>query len=274
MKILVAFIFIFFVFNIYIFMVKPKVLVYQNQSQGNIVAAQEFIYNEKAPNIIVGSSMAARMKKEFLPSDYLNLSFGGGSALTGLEILKKSGFIPKTIFVENNVIFRNKDKKMIDSLFYPILWKIKNYLPSLQEKYQPLNIIVSYIKGAVGKSHDEYMNETVDQKIFRMSLERQVISYNNQLSMYEKELVELLELIDFFEKKGVKVIFFEVPIYDELSNSIRAIQQRTIIKENFSNKWLENPNNLDYETTDGIHMTYKSAFEYSKYFIQMAKAIK
>ena len=115
-------------------MVKPKVLVYQNQSQGNIVAAQEFIYNEKAPNIIVGSSMAARMKKEFLPSDYLNLSFGGGSALTGLEILKKSGFIPKTIFVENNVIFRNKDKKMIDSLFYPILWKIKNYLPSLQPK--------------------------------------------------------------------------------------------------------------------------------------------
>ena len=64
----------------------------QNQLQQNYSYAQDFIYEKKTPNIIVGSSMAARMKNEFLADNYYNLSFGGGSVLTGLEIIKRSGF--------------------------------------------------------------------------------------------------------------------------------------------------------------------------------------
>ena len=116
-KILLVFIAFFVSYNYYIITVNPKVTSFQNQWQQNYSFAQDFVYGAKTKNIIVGSSMAARMKNSFLPDDYYNLSFGGGSALTGLEIIKRTGYIPEYIYIENNIIFRNKDIQMIDDLF-------------------------------------------------------------------------------------------------------------------------------------------------------------
>ncbi len=119
-KILIIFISLFIGYNFYLYIKQPEVTIYQNQWQGNMVFAQDFIYGTKSDTIIVGSSMAARLERSFLPKDIYNISFGGGSALTGLEILRKLDFTPKTIYVETNIIFRTKDKKMIDNLFIPV----------------------------------------------------------------------------------------------------------------------------------------------------------
>jgi len=255
-------------YNVYLLLVKPKISMYQNQQQKNYSFAQDCIYNNKAKNIIVGSSMAARMYNDFLPKDFYNLSFSGGSVLTGLEIIKKSGFIPKNIYIENNVIFRKEDSKMIGRLFYPILWNLKGYVPALKERYQPLNIIASKIKGSYGKTYEEHMNEKRDENIFNMSIKINIKNYNKSLVDYQNKLDKLKDLVTYFENKGVKILFFEMPIYEILANSLKAREQRNIIKTDFNNKWLKSPNNKYYKTTDGIHLMYKSAFVYSKNFIR------
>ncbi len=242
--------------------------MYQNQWQQNYSFAQDFIYGNSPENIIVGSSMAARMRKEFFPQNYFNLSFDGGSVLTGLEIIKKSGFIPKTIYIENNIIFRAKDEKFLDALFYPVAYKAKKYIPALQEKYQPLSILLSTLKGSYGKTHDEYMNDTRNIKVFNANILIQEKVYGTPLTDYQKELDALESLISYFENRGVEVLFFEMPIDTNLADSIKAKQQRKIIRDHFKmNIWLQEPVNSDYTTTDGIHLLYKSAYAYSKVFL-------
>lgn len=273
-KTILIFVVLFVSYNIYLFIAKPEITMLQNQQQKNYSFPQDFIYDNKAKNIIVGSSMAARMFNDFLPKDYYNLSFSGGSVLTGLEIIKKSGFIPKNIYIENNVIFRKKDEKLLSSLFFPVMWQIKRYIPALKEKYQPLSIMASKLKGSYGKTHEEHMNVKRDENIFNMTIKLQIKNYNKSLVDYQNKLNKLKELITYFENKGTKILFFEMPIYEKLANSIKAKEQRAIIKSNFNNKWLDLPNNKHYKTTDGIHLMYKSAYTFSHKFIKEIDARK
>lgn len=264
---------LFLVYNTFLILKQPKINMLQNQWQQNYSFAQDFIYEKrKADNIIVGSSMAARINNDWLPHNFYNLSFGGGSVLTGLEIIKKSGFIPKNLYIENNIIFREKDTTMIDGLFYPVLWQVKRYIPALKEKYQPLNLVISKLKGGYGKNHAEQMNEKRDEKIFNMTFSRQQENYNRSLKNYNDELNDLKRLIFYFEKQGVNIVFFETPIDDRLAKSTSSIEQRTIIKDNFKNKWLNLPTNDNYSTADGIHMIYKSAYEYTHEFLMQTNS--
>lgn len=267
-KIIFLFVILFGLYNLFLVLEKPDIKMFQNQWQKNYSFAQDFIYENKAENIIVGSSMAARMQNDFLPKDFYNLSFSGGSVLTGLEIIKKSGFIPKNIYIETNIIFRNKDNKLLNNLFYPILWQIKKHIPALQEKYQPLNLVASKIRGSYGKTHKEHMQEKRNEKIFNLTIQRRLKNYNKSLESYENELSNLKILIEYFSKKGVNIVFFEMPIENRLANSIKAKEQRKIIKNNFANKWLKLPSNDNYVTADGIHLIYPSAFKFSKEFVK------
>lgn len=249
--------------------------MYQNQWQQNYSFAQDFIYNNQAENIIVGSSMAARMRNEFFPQDFFNLSFVGGSVLTGLEIIKKSGFVPRTIYIENNIIFRSKDEKFLHALFYPLLYKVKKQIPALQEKYQPLNILLSTLKGSYGKTREEYMEESQNIKVFSANIPIQKKAYSTPLTDYQKELDALERLISYFEESGAEVLFFEMPIDAGLADSIKAKQQREIIWDRFKkNIWLQEAVNSDYATTDGVHLLYKSAYKYSKVFLMEAQRRK
>lgn len=267
-KIIFLFVILFGLYNLFLVLEKPDIKMFQNQWQKNYSFAQDFIYENKAENIIVGSSMAARMQNDFLPKDFYNLSFSGGSVLTGLEIIKKSGFIPKNIYIETNIIFRNKDNKLLNNLFYPILWQIKKHIPVLQEKYQPLNLVASKIRGSYGKTHKEHMQEKRNEKIFNLTIQRRLKNYNKSLESYENKLSDLKILIEYFSKKGVNIVFFEMPIENRLANSIKAKEQRKIIKNNFANKWFKLPSNDNYVTADGIHLIFPSAFKFSKEFVK------
>ena len=267
-KIIFLFVILFGLYNLFLVLEKPDIKIFQNQWQKNYSFAQDFIYENKAENIIVGSSMAARMQNDFLPKDFYNLSFSGGSVLTGLEIIKKSGFIPKNIYIETNIIFRNKDNKLLNNLFYPILWQIKKHIPVLQEKYQPLNLVASKIRGSYGKTHKEHMQEKRNEKIFNLTIQRQLKNYNKSLESYENKLSDLKILIEYFSKKGVNIVFFEMPIENRLANSIKAKEQRKIIKNNFANKWFKLQSNDNYVTADGIHLIFPSAFKFSKEFVK------
>jgi len=272
-RIVIIFVVLFIFYNVYLIVQKPNVTMLQNQWQNNYSFAQDFIYDNKAKNIIVGSSMAARIQNKFLPKNYYNLSFSGGSVLTGLEIIKRSGFIPKNIYIENNIIFRHEDNKLLNILFYPFLWEIKKYVPSLREKYQPLNLIISKIKGAYGKTHDELLKISRDNNIYDLSMKRQQKNYDKNLKQYDIKLKQLKNLVKYFEVQGTKITFFEMPIDINLAKSIKAKEQRNVIKVNFKNNWMRLPDNDEYTTTDGIHLIYKSAYEYSDEFLKLTRRV-
>lgn len=264
LKIISIFLGIFVVYNIYLIVQHPKITMFQNTNQSNISKVQDYIYHESNDIVLVGSSMSNAIDKTFFKDKVYNLSFSGGSSLTGLELIKKSGKTPKIILIESNIIFeRNIDNSFIDSIYTPILWEIRRTIPALQEKYQPLNIIISSIKGNVGKSHGQRMSDNRNETVFNNQMKLKLKNINSKLGNFTEKLTFLKKNIKEFEKKGTKVYFIELPVEKEIQNSLKYKETRKIIQRNFN--FLDiNVNNGVYQTSDGIHLIYRSAYQISQ----------
>ncbi|WP_143000173.1 MULTISPECIES: hypothetical protein [unclassified Helicobacter] len=227
---------------------------------------------------MLGSSLAARLDKDLLESAGIyNLAFAGGSVQSGLEIIKRSNKIPQILYIETNVLFeRDADSAMLGILFDPLLFKARYYLPALQEKYQPLNVFASFIKRFGGKSDEEKRAIKRDEKIYNLSMEGFLKRYQQPLASlpnYQNRLDSLQKQLQYFENKGVKIIFFTMPIDPLLAKQPRFIEENTLLKQTFSYPFLPMPKHSEYETTDGIHLLYESSERFSKEFVKNAQQI-
>lgn len=281
-KICIIFLLIFVVYNVFLWVFRPQITATQNQWQQNLVATQNFIYDARITQfaesgaynaIIVGSSMSARLDSAKLEArNIYNLAFGGGSALSGLEIIKRANKVPQMIFVESNIAFlREQDDKMLNEIF-SATFKIKQYLPALLVKYQPINVLLSFIKGRAGRSVEEKLAKVRNEKLYLESLERMKKGYEAEINMadYEGNLAGLKALLEYFENLGVQIIFFEMPLDLQLAHTRQMQVVRKVLKESFSYTTLPMPNHSAYQTTDGIHLLEKSAYKFSDDFLKSA----
>jgi len=257
------------VYVITIQLIKPNIVFYQNQYQSNVIFAQNFLYAEVKPSqVIVGSSMATRMKFE-KSEDVYNLAFGGGGPLTGLEIVRRSGLVPKVIYIESNVFTKQTEDAFLDKLFTPFLFELRGKVIAFQEKYQVLNIVGNFIYSFAGRSQKEKLQQKIDKKL----LDKLVNSALKKADTFKiKDREVLLKKwhmnIDYFKQKGTKLIFFEMPNDSRLVETEKRKKLRSLIKNEFPNILYIEENNLDdrYKTGDGTHLTLKSAMDFTEYF--------
>jgi len=257
------------VFGLYsfaVFQVNPKVTEFQNQWIENYATAEGFIY-QKQPiqTVVVGSSMTARLNEVELGQGVYNLSFNGGSALTGLRIIKESMFIPETILVETNILERAVNKDMLNSLFTPIVWRIKRYLISLQYTYQPINIILSFIKTRSMAESVVISDKPINKKQLEFGIKRHRENGNNVGLFGVEDLFEQQEMIDYFSKSGVKILFFQMPVHKKVLSSKKYKKRKIIMQQMFpetTSYWINEQH--QFETIDGIHLTLNSAYKFSK----------
>lgn len=261
----------FAVYTMLVIITKPNVTVMLNQWQGNMVAAQDYIYDHNdRPIVVVGSSLAAKIDMEYLEPDYWNLAFAGGSVSTGLEIIARSGAGPKIVCIEAN-IFRDTDEKMIGDLFTPVVWKWKKYLPSLRLRYQPFTVaynLVNRLFKTKSRLESEYQ---VDPEFFKKMLD----SYRRDYAKApdEREVSRRIGVIrgqvEKISARNARFIFFETPIHPGLADSVQSSYVRKRLMEAFppgAYTWLPRPDDAKYRTTDGIHLTDGSAYEFARVF--------
>lgn len=246
---------------------KPSITFTQNQYQANFIFAQDFVYEErKLPRVIVGSSMATRMK--FTKDDGVyNLAFGGGGPLSGLEIIRHSGYVPEEIYIESNVFAMPADSKMLKNLFTPLLFQLRGKVIAFQEKYQLLNLVGEMLFRLAGRSQTERMHQKVDQILLDKLVSNALVHPKkfdvdvSTLELWEKD-------IDYFQDKGTKLVFFEMPNDSRLIQTKERRALRSLINKKFKIISYVEENNTDdkYETGDGVHLTMKSASEFTNFF--------
>jgi len=164
-KSLVVSVFLFLVFNLLLFKLNFPANP-QHQWQNNIITAQEYIYNHnEIKYAIVGTSLSDRLDDKLLPKNCFNLAFGGQGAIDGLEIIKRSNARPEAVFIESNAIFKKPRKSFLDNLFMPVMYSLRNYLPALMEKNQPVCILrtLSFWSAALIKK--KFISNEKDAKI-------------------------------------------------------------------------------------------------------------
>lgn len=259
----------FLAYTIFLQMANPSVTVFQNQATKNYSVAENYIYNHTIPKVaIIGSSLSSRLIEGQFDEDVYNLSLGGGSVLTALNIIKVSNRIPHTIFIESNVAYKELDKDMISNLFVPIIWKIRGFIKSLQYTYQPINILLTAVKKAYESSHPEHLNDSPDKKILQAGLDRFIQENNSPIGPLGKNnLNELKNSINYFKDKGTNIVFFEMPVHPFILSSRKYLELRSDLQVLFPESvfyWVDSSVAENFITSDGVHLMHNSAVKFSE----------
>ena len=246
--------------------------------QENIRNIEDYIYDFKDREIvIVGSSITARIKQHMLGPKYWNLAIQGGTSLTGLEIILKNKAAPKLVIVELNVI-NNFDGRLIRDIFNSILYPIRSVIPSFREKYRPTNLLLNFMRLYVVKSAKDKRETAIRDKsetetpIFHNRIEwykrkyyKAVHSLNNIDEYKESYYWQLLiQNIRKLVRRGTDVIFLVAPTTNAKS-PIDILKQNYFLSEFPDSEylWLFYGMNDEYETSDGLHLSYNSAWNFS-----------
>ena len=302
-KSLICLLVLFLLYNAALLIVDPpdRVTHAQHQWQMNVLKAQEYVYDRQDSRyVFAGTSLTFRLPGSALPDGSFNLAMAGTSTLEGLEIIKRSGASPEAVFIETNFLFRKPDNSLTHSVFQPLMYRLRKWVPALRERNQPVSYylaVATIVKRIVEKvgggftasdtAHPVPPAQTEPSLEKRRSDRQAAIDRNLKVQLdaldtrpSDEEAVALIEslqaYIRYFQQKGVKVIFFEVPFHQKLYgtryNKWKSDElERLFPSEQYA--YIKYPFADTVKTTDGVHLTRASALLYCSYLSQQIDKI-
>jgi hypothetical protein len=256
-----------------------------NVSQSNIVKAQRYVYQDESDlkMVMVGSSLAAYLNVKDIGEGVKSIALGGGSSKTGLEIVKRSKSKPRIVLVEiNDTIIREIDSELLDSLYHPIFYWLRQYLPMLREEYRPISVFIDSLKNRSKQNQKLMSREALDSlegrnvtpEFSQKSIQGVVDEESIPLS--EKDAKNIKQAADFMRNQiaeikkntGAKVVLFDIPRESRVNATIRIKQVQELAKKLFppdSFEWLPPPKEREWRTNDGIHLIRSDARDFAEF---------
>jgi hypothetical protein len=256
------------------------------QRQNNIVKAQRYVYQDDSDlkMVIVGSSLAANLNEKHIGEGVKNIAFGGGSSKTGLEIVKRSKSKPQMVLVEiNDVNFlRNIDAKLVDSLYHPIFYWMRQYLPMLREEYRPISVFINFFKSRAQqnlermsrKELDSLESRNVTPKLSQKAIQTAVDNESKPLSEKDAETIkqeaDLMrnQIAEIKKNIGAKVVLFDIPRESRVNGTLRIKQVQELAKKLFPPdrfEWLPPPKEREWRTNDATHLIRSDARDFAEF---------
>lgn len=258
----------------------PHKGIVTHQWQANSNRAQQYMYEDSKDTVIVGSSLSERILLDSIPM-VSSLSFSGCGVEDGLRIILCKGDVPKYILVESNIIFRNASPKLFSGITEGPMPILREWLPSLREKYEPICIYNDYFEGFYWnylweeptlekkKNKDENVNKSKEDEIFNSEIERHIKSDGvlSDVALNER-LSTIKQLMNELSNRGAQFVFFEMPVNERVTNLKKHVQTRTVLKKEFPpSKYVYLPiDTAKYKTADGFHLNYYESEKFSHYF--------
>lgn len=278
---LVIFAVLFVIFNIAATYTQPDDKYAQSDFQRNVIKADKYIYTDSNYNaVILGSSLAYRIPTDSL-SGFYNLALSGMSIYDGGAVLLSRKALPKTVFIEINIIQRPKSESFSDEFESPVYSFIKQIFPALRTENQPVILIKKGInqlkEPGVIKRHNKATPKNVymPDRLFKPLLAIQVKEYSKpDTILTNRSIISLKELVKEIKARGSKVVFFEMPVNPIIQQSPKATLIRELIAKNFPhNTFISTPPG-PFKTRDGLHLAQKEAFDYALYLRSKLHVIK
>jgi hypothetical protein len=222
---------------------------------------------EPIPDIVlVGSSLTFRLKEEYFKTPMLrNLALAGGSPVTGLEVVASQPRLPKIILAEVNVLSRATDTALVERysrngnaeplFFRPIRTAVAAYENWLHapRSHSLASFAVSQLLRQPASDFDNRIY--ADRALQQMNAEDPTVPAWINVKRIE-------QVIFAVEKRGARVVLFELPYSEQLEESRSAKITREIVYSQFPNpeRWLriEFPRN-ELRWADGVHLDERSA---------------
>jgi hypothetical protein len=253
-------------------------------NQTNIVKAQRYVYqnNSDLKMVMVGSSLAANINAKDIGEGVQSIALAGGATQTGLEIIKRSPVQPPIILAEiNYTISRKLDSELLNSLYHPVFYWVRRYLPIMREEYRPVSVFIYYLKNR-GKQDKNISKEELDKRegrfltpeLSQRGIQMAVDAESQPLSEKETETIKKeaalikSQIADIKNNSKARLVLFDIPMESRVDDTLRRKQVRALSKQLFppeSFEWLPPPPPREWRTNDGIHLIRSDSIDFAKF---------
>lgn len=302
-KILIYTTLIFVLFNLVLVLAKPTKLTPQSNYDFNVVKAQEYINNcDQYSAVILGSSLGNRIDSKLFSKDFYFLTFSGLGSADGLEVIKNCKSLPEVVFIEINVVERTMNEAFIADVFNLAYNSTKNLVPTSHRSNKPASILhkplayliyglrnqfntTSTATNQINLSIVDSLDFSQSPKVGRENTEsnnKKTTAANLHFKSIEADLknklpedklknaiTEIKGYVRYLESKGVKFVFYEMPIDTSLKFLSKPAQIRTVFFKEFPKeqyRYIKANSHFKVISNDGIHLTGRSIEEFSHFF--------
>lgn len=248
---------------------RPPIIAASSQWALNRIQAERYVYSpHRRTATIVGSSLAFNLPDAALGERIFNLSLAAVGPLTGLEIVERGASIPEIVVIEINFLFGATDREFVDQLYAPPLYQVRSIARGLRSEFQPVNLVLSMLRRAGGQTEAQRAAIRADPKVVAdmVAVHERDLSRSAEQAGLAKALRHLDQLMSRITKRGVKVVFLEMPVHPRLHDAVLARSVRDQLLGQYPRdryQWLMLRECGEPETTDGLHLTYAEATRYA-----------
>jgi hypothetical protein len=242
----------------------------QQYSIMNEITVDRYIAQANNKNIVIaGTSISNNIMMDSLPNVF-NLSLRGESISDALYIIEKQSAKPKFILIETNLALKDPSTEHFEELLQPEKLKVRSLIHAFRKEYQPIALFKSLI--TYTDPNLRFFFTYYGDSAFRFSFKQREKEFSLPLDSAKtfKRFERLSRQIKNLESEGVKIVFFEVPIDNKLSNLPYQQTVRKLFKSTFADTaytYIPLPQNV-FNTSDGMHLTIESSQVYTHYFKQ------
>ena len=235
-----------------------------HQWQENQIRAQRFLYEKSSDTVIVGTSLSARILLDSL-KNVSSCAFSACVVEDGLRLILSKDVIPHYVLIETNYILRPSNGELVTVNTQGPLPLLRNYIPILREQNAPISLIgYCFMQRALAPA------DTVDLERLHKSIENRILEDNTHFlteKMQKGRMNVIMSLISKLEKRGAKIVLFEMPLNDSLKYVRSNEQTRQAVNRMFpKEKYIYLPNDTStYLTNDGEHLDAEGQRRYSHY---------
>jgi hypothetical protein len=223
------------------------------------------------------------LHSELFPPETFNLSFGAQSALIGVKIVLAAHTHPRAVFIESNVL-RNSDTVFANEILRPWLLAARRWMISLRDFARPMTLVKTYLKiASIARGH--FWSGTLQltcnlqprrpaNVIFDQLLADQKghhaapLSKGAQASLTRELSVDIAAL----EERGIRVVFFEMPMNPALCEMPLQTSIRILIRTQFPAEPYFRIGDCNAVTTvDGLHLSWPEAEPVTRQFAEIIR---
>lgn len=243
-----------------------------HQWQENQIRAHQFLYEQTTDTVIVGTSLSARLLADSLPTVSF-CAFSACVAEDGLGLVLTKEKAPRYVLLETNYFLRPSHGVLVKVNTQGIMPLLRKYIPMLREQNAPASLMgYCCMQGALAPK------EEVDMKRLEENIANRISDDDTHLLTdieVEERLQVLMPLVRELEKRGTKIILFEMPLNEKLKHVASNEQTRQVIARLFPrDKYVYLPNDTTrYLTNDGEHLEPDGQRRYSHYLKQQLQQI-
>ena len=215
-------------------------------------ALSRYVFEPTPGIVLVGSSMTFRLYEGYFETPVRNLAIGGGSALTGLAIVASFKKLPRTILVESTILSRPVDQALVSAFNStgPLPW----FRAVVSKVYYWIKYRSEDVPALLNLTPEETdISEPVS------AAERDYNSNNHDAEM-KANIETMKNLIRELERRGCRIMLFEMPFPPPLAQSHYAVMARNLTRAAFMDqKWINPIPQQKLGWLDAAHLNERSA---------------